>query len=780
MITRKDFDLFIAYHGTNNETGSLNKAREIYDYLTAQGFNCFFNPISNADGAFVNTPIIARHCKLFLLVANPTLKVDQWGEITEDTPGLYNEVMAFYNLFFEKRGVRAGSARVFAYNGLTAMQANNLHIVFNGTAHFEESAGGKQRLEDWVIASLGKENPLASDNGESAKSPAIDRFTAILSKKSSEEKVENPFKQKNPFKIEAGVLKSYSGRDCVVEVPDGVTAISDYAFIGNKNLTEITLPDSVAVIGVHAFAMCEKLSVVKGGLGVVEIQKSAFSECANLEDFTFSSKLETIGASAFWGCKKLVRVVLPTSLKSVGANAFNDCAGLDIFSELGEKPLGYEYGWSGDSQVMWLGEKKRTSLPSDYTKIAKDGMVGVVKPVVMPEKPVKMPTPTPSSINLNGTTVIKGVTFVVQGGVLIRCSGYKNSIVVPEGITGLGKHVFAYQNELEEVFLPTTLKTIENDAFGTCEKITTLILPDSVEKIGDRAFLGCKSLTTLHLGSGLKELGKSVFTSCVELPSLLLPKSLTITQETLFLSCNKLTVYCEATSKPQGWHADWNKYNKPVVWGYKKSVAPAPEKVEKKSESALEHGKVKGETKSVTDNSFVVEPNFTGTKIIGGVTFKINNGVLISCAGYTDNVEIPMGVVGIGDRVFAYTKGIKKIVVPNTVKTIGTDAFVHCEEIVDMILPDSVEKIGDRAFLKCISLERLYLGAGIKELGKSVFTNCNSLPEIYFPKSLVKTGETLFLMCHKLTVYCEVDEKPAGWHVDWNKYNRPVVWNEEY
>ena len=202
--------------------------------------------------------------------------------------------------------------------------------------------------------------------------------------------------------------------------------------------------------------------------------------------------------------------------------------------------------------------------------------------------------------------------------------------------------------------------------------------------------------------------------------------------------------------------------------------------IEKNSTSTLDIGKLESETKSVADNSFVVEPNFTGSKIIGGVTFKINNGVLISCTGYTDNVEIPKGVVGIGDRVFAFTKGIKKIVVPNTVKTIGTDAFVHCEEIVDMILPDSVEKIGDRAFLKCVSLERLYLGAGIKELGKSVFTNCNSLPEIYFPKSLVKTGETLFLMCHKLTVYCEVDEKPDGWHVDWNKYNRPVVWNEEY
>mgnify|MGYP003308918357 CR=1 FL=1 len=39
-----------------------------------------------------------------------------------------------------------------------------------------------------------------------------------------------------------------------------------------------------------------------------------------------------------------------------------------------------------------------------------------------------------------------------------------------------------------------------------------------------------------------------------------------------FGNCNSLTIYCEATTKPNGWSSDWNidlnRSNCPVVWNY--------------------------------------------------------------------------------------------------------------------------------------------------------------------------------------------------------------------
>jgi len=35
-----------------------------------------------------------------------------------------------------------------------------------------------------------------------------------------------------------------------------------------------------------------------------------------------------------------------------------------------------------------------------------------------------------------------------------------------------------------------------------------------------------------------------------------------------FRGCSRLTIYCQAQSKPSGWHKYWNLSNCPVVWGY--------------------------------------------------------------------------------------------------------------------------------------------------------------------------------------------------------------------
>ena len=785
MVTKENFDVFIAYHGTESKSGSMEKAREIYNLLTKNGINCFFNPHSNSGGAFVNTPIIARHCKLFLLVANKSIKVDKWGEISDDTPGLYNEIMGFYNLFFEKKGVRAGSARVFCYGGLTAERANNLHILFNGTAHFEEPSDGIAKLVEWITTVLEKDSKNKKISQENLKSTPMGSLSAQNDLKKED---------KNSVRIEAGVLKAYSGSEKIVTLPDGITAIDDYAFIGNPNIVEVHLPESVAVIGVHAFAVCNNLTLVRGS-GVTVIQKSAFSECAKLEDVIFSDKLERVGASAFYGCKSLTRLVLHKKLKEIGSDAFANCFSLTLFSELDSAPSTYEENWNGARPVMWLGKDKAKLGTEDsdrgagYTGVAKGTTTAtVVKEVKVPPKAVEMPTST-----LNGTFVKDGVTFVVEKGRLKKCLGYSDTVVIPEGVTTIGRVVFSNSKFVKNFYFPSTLKEVENDVFSHCESVTEMVFPNGLLSIGDRAFLGCTALKNIYLGNSLQTLGKSIFTSCTVLEKVHFPKSLTKTGETLFLLCHKLHVYCEVTNKPSGWDDSWNKYNKPVKWGCTLEIRSLPDpklvsdsdsgRLDKKESIAKTSVAPKitftSPSKSSAGTSYEIPSNFTGTKVLGGVTYTVKEGVLVGMKGAGAEVVIPVGIRAIEKGVVSFSP-VKSVKVPNTVERIEADAFAYCENIRELILPDSVKFIGDRAFLKCTSLEKLYLGDGIERLGKSVFTSCANLPEIYFPKSLQFVGETLFLSCPKLTVYCEVFEQPDGWHKDWNKYKKPVVWGEDY
>lgn len=65
----------------------------------------------------------------------------------------------------------------------------------------------------------------------------------------------------NDFKIENGILTSYTGPGGNVVIPNAVIAIGESAFEDCSSLTGIVIPDSVTSIGDNAFRGCPKLSI---------------------------------------------------------------------------------------------------------------------------------------------------------------------------------------------------------------------------------------------------------------------------------------------------------------------------------------------------------------------------------------------------------------------------------------------------------------------------------------------------------------------------------------
>lgn len=85
------------------------------------------------------------------------------------------------------------------------------------------------------------------------------------------------------FEIENGVLKKYTGTATEVVIPEGVTSIGDYAFIGCSSLTEVVIPERVTSIGDYAFADCSSLSGMTLPKGLISIGYEAFCGCSGLE-----------------------------------------------------------------------------------------------------------------------------------------------------------------------------------------------------------------------------------------------------------------------------------------------------------------------------------------------------------------------------------------------------------------------------------------------------------------------------------------------------------------
>ena len=112
-----------------------------------------------------------------------------------------------------------------------------------------------------------------------------------------------------------------------------VTAIGDYVFASNWDLTSIVIPASVEGIGNYAFNACYSLSslVFEESSNLTTIGVQAFCSVLELEECIISSKVTTIGDRAFCGNSALKRFYYPSKVKKFGTQVFSKIESLDYF-----------------------------------------------------------------------------------------------------------------------------------------------------------------------------------------------------------------------------------------------------------------------------------------------------------------------------------------------------------------------------------------------------------------------------------------------------------------
>lgn len=124
---------------------------------------------------------------------------------------------------------------------------------------------------------------------------------------------------------------TYADRDdfckVVFESPVSLREIGDYAWMGCRNLREISLPSTVTKIGTGAFMECESLRRVSMP-GVRKLPKECFAWCRSLEVYDESDLLNDIESRAFGYCESLRSIKLGNKLTHIGSNAFSFCVSL--------------------------------------------------------------------------------------------------------------------------------------------------------------------------------------------------------------------------------------------------------------------------------------------------------------------------------------------------------------------------------------------------------------------------------------------------------------------
>jgi len=346
------------------------------------------------------------------------------------------------------------------------------------------------------------------------------------------------------------------------------------------------------------------------------------------EHISIPKPLTSIETGAFWNCMSLVSVKLPNGIVRIGGDAFYYCKNL-----------------------------KEINIPSSVQYIGNDPFAGCPK--------IALENKSPDFVLENGVLYNKAKTMIIHYPI----SNTSKEFEIPESIEFIAKHAFYECKNLTSIIIPQNVKWIENNISAGCEKVKItnyspyFTLENGVLYNKDKTQLYSvydQDLEELILPSSLLTIGKNSFFNCTKLKHLVIPKSVTRIGYNPFVGCSSLKITNFSTNYCFKNGLLFNQEKTKLIYCPNTSVKNTitiPDFIQ-----------------TIGRNSFSYCTNLVSLVIPKTVKI-IERGVFSGCINL-ESIVIPESVQEIGKWAFSYCKSLKNISIPKNTE-IGDFIFAE-------------------------------------------------------------------------------------------------------
>ena len=585
----------------------------------------------------------------------------------------------------------------------------------------------------------------------------------------------------------------------VLNVPQDVKKVDDYAFYGCQSITEVNIPNGVEQIGYYAFYYCSNLRKVTIGENVNYVGQSAFAG---------ADMLETIY------CRALTPPEIPLTIVSDGS-----------FFE----PYSYHSNYGAVKKII-----VPLALLSDYKTAYAGSYAPVVFPDVEPElsgnnviyyQSKDCSIVTPNEVAYFGANIVSNtyengwgkILFdgdVTEIGINAFAGSKMTEIIIPQSVTIIGAKAFD-SSALRIVHIPKSVTLIESDAFNKAiyvsmvhiddfaswcniefdsitanpfntndsstnrwfyiddQPVFDIVIPEQVTTIKNYAFYNCKTMGSIYIPKDVKSIGEKALYNCAghliidaNQPDYDYARSPFHNSQ-----FKKVTFGDNIEIVGANFMTDCLKLKEVVLGKNLKSLSGSAffrseyiTTVEIKSDLKVEY------------NPFYACPDlisFVGNNTTEDSRCWIVDGVLMAFArkGITEytvpdyvkeignyafrssrlqKVTLPEGLTRIGISAFGGSY-LESITIPSSVTEIGDSAFNATSKLVSVVIPDSVTNLGKGVFYEATSLVSAVIGKGITTIPSQTFYKCGALARVTLSEGITELGSRAFFQCTNLS-----------------------------